>query len=107
MQIRCILCIFNKVSLLRMCSAYMQQRLLLRARLKSTKLQASRIWLIPEIQALTHSDMFSGHADMMYSMYIQHGLCVEDVFCIYAAEVPVLSLIKIYKIASQPQLAHT
>src|SRR5882724_2764517 len=91
----------------RMYSAYMQQRFLCRVQLKSRKAQASRIWLIPEIQARTHSNMFIGHVDTMYSIYIQHGLCVEDVFCIYAAEVPVQSSIKIYKIASQPQLAHT
>src|SRR5882724_2533232 len=91
----------------RMCSAYVQKRFLCRVQFKSRKAQASHNWLIHQIQAFTHSNVCIGHADTMYSMYIQHGLCVEDVFCIYAAEVPVQSSIKIYKIASQQQLAHT
>src|SRR5882724_5909118 len=91
----------------RMCSAYVQKRFLCRVQFKSRKAQASHNWLIHKIQAFTHSNMFIGHADILYSMYIQHGLCVEDVFCIYAAEVLVQSLIKICKIESQPQLAHT
>src|SRR5882724_2606575 len=73
MQIFCILCIFNMVGVLRMCSAYMQQRFLCRPRLKSAKLQASHNWLIPEIQACTHSNSFMGHVDIVYSTYIQHS----------------------------------
>src|SRR5258708_17861290 len=64
MQIFCILCIFNIVCVLRMCSAYMQQRFLCRARLKSTKFQTSHTWLIPEIQACTHSNPFIDHVDI-------------------------------------------
>jgi len=61
----CCVCIMHLV--------YMQQLLLCRAPWNSRKLQDSHIWLIPNITAVIYSNLFLGHWDMVYFVYIQHS----------------------------------
>ena len=61
----CCVCIMHLV--------YMQQLLLCRAPWNSRKLQDSHIWLIPNITAVIYSNLFLGHWDMVYVVYIQHS----------------------------------
>src|SRR5258705_2297131 len=51
---------------------YMQQLLLFRLQLNLRQLQDSYIWLLPNITPFVLSNLFIGHWDMMYLVYIQH-----------------------------------
>jgi len=82
----------------RMYSAYVRQRFLCGPQLNSRKLQASHNWLIPKIKASMHSNLFIGHGDMMYSMYIQQAsaITVERIKTVSDSAAPNLRLCQVH-----------